>query len=127
MVDETWNPDPKLICECGPDLNPGCALGEHEDGHVALAAWRLSIREDPETQMQLCSLCFESFLESAAEGLVLDRILPRGQDYPMRIDIDAEVWSRLSERQTQLSRERKSLVSLNDTIQDLLRSGGGPE
>ena len=34
--------DEVVYCECAPDVNPGCLLGDHSEGHMVPADWRVS-------------------------------------------------------------------------------------
>jgi hypothetical protein len=125
VVEEITNPIEQLICDCGPDLNPGCKLGDHASGHQVVAEWRVAPDDDPDMFMYLCSPCLESVLSHGPKGLNLTRFEAAGPAYAIEIEVDAEVWQVLSQRQLLLTQERNELVSLNDVIKDLIAQQEG--
>ena len=58
--------DEVVYCECAPDVNPGCLLGDHAEGHMVPADWRVSeagqLRRLPPTY---CTRCKESLAQQA--------------------------------------------------------------
>ena len=50
-----------VYCECSPDINPDCPLGDHSAGHLVLAHWRVSAAGNYDDFSYLCAPCKESF------------------------------------------------------------------
>ena len=61
---ETFD-DEVVYCECAPDVNPGCLLGDHAEGHMVPADWRVSEAASYDDFRYLCTRCKESFAQQA--------------------------------------------------------------
>jgi hypothetical protein len=62
-----------VVCECSPEVNPGCELGSHEEGHVVPAQWRVSEPDDPDDFFYLCNLCTKAATDRrGVEGYVFE-------------------------------------------------------
>ena len=55
--------DEVVYCECAPDVNPGCILGDHSEGHMVPADWRVSEVASYDDFRYLCMRCKESFAQ----------------------------------------------------------------
>ena len=60
--------DEVVFCECAPDVNPGCILGDHAEGHMVPADWRVSEAASYDDFRYLCTRCKESFAQQAKDG-----------------------------------------------------------
>ena len=57
--------DEVVYCECAPDVNPGCLLGDHAEGHMVPADWRVSEATSYDDFRYLCTRCKESLAQQA--------------------------------------------------------------
>ena len=74
---QTWEApgDPPVVCECAPDLNPDCPLGDHREGHLVPAVWRAVDAGTQDFLFYLCEPCLESFARSTkAADVLLSRL-----------------------------------------------------
>ena len=53
--------DEVVFCECAPDINPDCTLGDHSEGHMVPADWRVSEVADYSAFSYYCTRCKEAF------------------------------------------------------------------
>ena len=58
--------DNVVYCECEPVLNPGCPLGDHAQGHMVPADWRISEIDDYAAFRYLCTPCKEALARRPA-------------------------------------------------------------
>ena len=50
-----------VYCECAPDVNPNCPLGDHFMGHLVPADWRVSEAGNYGAFAYYCTRCKEAF------------------------------------------------------------------
>ena len=58
--------DGVVFCDCGPDYNPGCKLGDHAAGHLVEAVVRVLVHGDPDDFVYVCAGCLESLATGEA-------------------------------------------------------------
>ena len=58
--------DNVVYCECSPGINPGCPLGDHAQGHMVPADWRVSELGDYDEFRYLCTACKEALARRPA-------------------------------------------------------------
>ena len=64
-----------VVCECSPADNPECALGDHQDGHIVPATWRVVDPSGEDAFFKLCGPCCDSLSARAeASALVFERL-----------------------------------------------------
>jgi hypothetical protein len=79
--------DDLVYCECAPDINPDCSLGDHSAGHLVPAEWRVSAAGDYDDFSYYCTPCKESFAGRPGAAEYLFEVLG---DETSRPDEDGE-------------------------------------
>ena len=64
-----------VVCECSPADNPECAVGDHQDGHIVPATWRVVDPSEEDAFFKLCGPCCDSLSARAeASALAFERL-----------------------------------------------------